>query len=158
MRFCRSITFSSKTVRSACRADKHRLIRDESWHIIIPHLYCSFYRSQFRVRKTKIGWFLTQIFSSGARKQPEKRCHFLPITFRKSAKKAVCTILALRKNKHLRQRKELRRSVPVLYLKQRKCCEKLLSRYGKLLIQTTISEGTGEPDDTETVQSGSGRG
>jgi hypothetical protein len=49
------------------------------------------------VRKTKTGRFLIQIYSSDAKIQPEKRHHFLPISFRITAEKDVCTILVLGK-------------------------------------------------------------
>src|SRR5947209_3454101 len=70
--------FSSNCLRAACGEDKRHVALGESCQITFPRLYCPFSGERFRTRKTETGRFQMHNFSSDARKQLEKRRHFLP--------------------------------------------------------------------------------
>jgi transposase, IS6 family len=90
VRFCRSITFHRKQFDQPEDADKHHLIRDDSCRITFPRLYYPFFRGQSRIRGLETGRFQTHNFSSGGGVPPEKRHHFLLITFRINGKMTIC--------------------------------------------------------------------
>ena len=81
----------------------------------------------------------------------EKRRHFLPITFRRHEEKAFWCEDKRRENVHIRLRKELHQSVPVLPLKQRSVRIQLefgrfinmsmatIAKSGQLALQATLS-------------------
>ena len=100
----------------ACEELKRHMTIEWLCQITFPRLYCPFSWSQSRTRKTETDRFQTHIFSSGARKEPEKGRHFLPIIFRFLCKNDRLRDPGMQKTMWLLPGKELCRSAPVLLL------------------------------------------